>query len=211
MNMKRTVLLLLLGIIAMSALSAATNECYIDVNGAYMLSNMSFGYEGDTFSMRGSSAFAELAVSNFMGHFGFTYRFRFGKVLTLDGEKVDSGFGYNQEVGLAYITEASDGVDVAAYLTYFWLKNEETGYETVKYGKSTSLEKYTITSRIGEVHLALEAKYHMSSSVVFNMGVELGIPLFYKETATGYYYGTIDYDVSGFRVQPFAGLGFRIV
>ncbi len=208
--MKRTVLVLLLGILAMSALSAATNECYIDVNGAYLVSNINLAYEGESGNVKGTTGLAELAVSNFIGHFGFTYRLRIGKVLTIDGENVDSDFGFNQEAGLAYITEVSDEIDLVAYLSYCWVADETTGYETVKNGKKISLEKYTIKSRTGEVRLALEAKSHLTTYLVLNIGVEVGIPIFYKETASGYYYGTMNYDISGFRIQPFAGLGFRI-
>lgn len=198
--MKRLAILLVLVLVPVCLFAAGNDwEGYLDVNGVYMKADMDFSYGSLTHNSTGTSAFLELAGSDYFGTVGVVYKFRFGKALTSNGHTLDDGeWGYNEAIGLSVKFDVEKEFKVFVDALFMITTDRDKD----NYG--------TITSHLGELHFVPQARYILDSDLTLNAGVDIGFPLFCDRKGDGYYsYVDESYDVKGYRIMPFIGFGFR--
>ena len=199
--MRKLIVLILLCILPVFVFAG---ESYLDFNYTRTFSDVSASLWGISESAKTTTSLCEIAVSNYWGHYGIVYKFRAGRVISIDDVDVDSDIGFNNSFGFSYITDITKSIDFVIEALFQWASDDDSGYTRDGY-------YYTIKAFVGDIHGAAQFKFHLSPIFVLNAGVDVGFPLFYTVRGGGYFAGEREsIDVSGYRFSPFIGFGFKV-
>ena len=160
--------------------------------------------EGTTTTSTATTSLLELSGATYWGHSGIVYKFRIGREVKSNGEKVNnSDLGFNQAFGYSYITDINENLDLVAEALLLYIHDKTTGYISNKY--------YSIDMYLLEFHGAVQLKYYISPVTTLNLGVDLGMPVYCKAKGGGVYKGeTLSPKISGTRFSPFIGIGVKL-
>ena len=179
-------------------------EEHLSINYSPVFSSIKMTVEGTTTTSTVTTSLLELSAATYWGHSGIAYKFRIGRVVKSNGEKVDnSDLGFNQAFGYSYITDINENLDLVAEILLLYIHNKTTGY--------VSYEYYSIDFYLLDLHGAVQLKYYISPVTTLNLGVDLGTPVYGKVKGGGVYEGkTLSPKMSGIRFSPFIGIGVKL-
>ena len=181
-------------------MNAMAIEEHLDVHCNYQASSIRLESE----HLSGSSLFAEVAGATYWGHVGIVYKVRMGSPLTINNQPAEPAFGYNTAIGIGYITKVMKNFDIASDINLMWCWDKSYGYDT-------SIGSYSINTFLLELHSSVQFKYYTGKRFSLNAGVDLGIPVFCRVEGGGALANQSEnLRITGFRVMPFAGIGFVI-
>lgn len=187
-----------------TSLSLFAVESYLSLNYTPIFSKINMSYNGASSSSNVITSMFEIAGSSYWGHSGFVGKFRIGRIIKANDVSIeDSPIGYNSALGYSYITSINNQVDMVTDLLFMYMYDKSSGYV---YGKS-----YTVRTFLGELHAALQLRLHVSGITSFNLGVDVGVPLFCSVKGSGYYSGqSYRPTITGYRVTPFVGSSIKV-